>query len=343
MVDDNNMRLGGPFMPPAFNQYSVTPPGPAGGINFWGGSYDPALHLFVSNVNNMFQPMRIILRPDGSFVNSGPLAGLRRFGDADRKLYCGPTPWGQLVAVNMDTGDIVYRKTLGVSEMLPPGMQDTGRPSTGGVALTASGLTFVGGTDDFRFRAFATATGEKLWETRLPSSVTATPITYSGSDGRQYVAVVSTGGGLTGAAVTNDEIVAFALPKMASESSSAAASASSHNGGARAQTAGTQPSPPARAGVSQTSPGGGDSAAGGNGAQAQAADEYPALPPGAGRDLVIRTCSQCHSPESASAEALDEAGWKELVDEMAGKGANASDDEFAQIVKYLVGAFPRTR
>jgi quinoprotein glucose dehydrogenase len=213
LVDDNNMKLGGPFMPIAVNQYSISPPGPAGGINFWGASYDPKLHLFITNTNNMFQPMRLILRPDGSWVNSGPLAGTRRFGDPQRKLLCGPTPWGELVAVNMDTGDIVYRKTLGVSDMLPPGMQDTGRPSSGGVILTASGLTFVGGTDDFRFRAFATATGEKLWETRLPSSIETTPVTYRGADGRQFVAVVSTGGGLTGSEVTNDEIVAFALPK----------------------------------------------------------------------------------------------------------------------------------
>ncbi len=113
----------------------------------------------------------------------------------------------------MDTGDIAYRKTLGVSDMLPPGMQDTGRPSSGGVILTASGLTFVGGTDDFRFRAFATATGDKLWEIKLPSSVETTPITYMGADGRQFVTVVSTGGGLTGSEVTNDEIIAFALPK----------------------------------------------------------------------------------------------------------------------------------
>jgi quinoprotein glucose dehydrogenase len=213
LVDDNNMKLGGPFMPIAFNRYSISPPGPAGGINFWGASYDPKLHLFISNTNNLFQPMRLILRPDGSFVNSGPLAGTRRFGDPDRKLPCGPTPWGELVAVNMDTGDIAYRKTLGVSDMLPPGLQNTGRPSSGGVVLTASGLTFVGGTDDFRFRAFATATGDKLWEIKLPSSIETTPITYMGSDGRQFVTVVSTGGGLTGSEVTNDEIIAFALPK----------------------------------------------------------------------------------------------------------------------------------
>ena len=213
LVDDNNMKLGGPYLPIAFNQYSISPPGPAGGINFWGPSYDPQLHLFVSNTSNIFQPMRIVQRPDGSYANSGPLAGTRRFGDPDRKLLCGPTPWGELVAVNMDTGNIVYRKTLGVSDALPAGLQDTGRPSSGGVVLTASGLTFVGGTDDFRFRAFATATGEKLWEIKLPSSVETTPITYQGADGRQFVTVVSTGGGLTGSQVTNDEIIAFALPK----------------------------------------------------------------------------------------------------------------------------------
>ena len=54
------MKLGGPFMPIAVNQYSISPPGPAGGINFWGPSYDPKLHLFISNTSNMFQPMRLI-------------------------------------------------------------------------------------------------------------------------------------------------------------------------------------------------------------------------------------------------------------------------------------------
>ncbi len=213
MVDDNNFKLGGPYMPIALNRYSISPPGPQGGINFWGASYDPKLHLFVSNTTNLFQPMRLVQRPDGSYINEGPLAGFRRFGDPDRKLLCGPTPWGELVAVNMDTGDIAYRKTLGVTDAFPPGLQDTGRPSTGGVILTASGLTFVGGTDDFRFRAFATGTGEKLWEIKLPSSIEATPATYMGADGRQFVTVVSTGGSLTGSDVTNDEIISFALPK----------------------------------------------------------------------------------------------------------------------------------
>jgi competence protein ComEA len=73
------------------------------------------------------------------------------------------------------------------------------------------------------------------------------------------------------------------------------------------------------------------------------ADEHPALPPGAGRDVMIRVCSQCHSPDVAAEQQLDAAGWKDLVDQMASKGANATDDEFDEIVRYLTDAFPATK
>jgi quinoprotein glucose dehydrogenase len=154
--------------------------------------------------------MRVAKKPDGTYANN---YGVVRFWDPVKKLPCGPTPWGQLVAVNVDTGDVAWRKTLGVTDSFPAGLQDTGRPGLGGTILTAAGLTFVGATDDFRFRAFDTATGDKLWEIKLKASVTATPATYQGSDGRQFVAMSDTGGSQTGSVVTNDEIIAFALPK----------------------------------------------------------------------------------------------------------------------------------
>jgi quinoprotein glucose dehydrogenase len=159
--------------------------------------------------------MRLVQRPDGSWINQGPLAGLRRFGDTERHLLCGPTPWGELVAVNMDTGDIVYDKSLGVSDMLAPQDQNTGRPGGSGAFTTASGLTFVGATDDNRFRAFKTATGEMLWEKKLTSSIEDSPISYRSTDGRQFVAAVATGGGIGTATtdVTGDSVIAFAVPR----------------------------------------------------------------------------------------------------------------------------------
>jgi competence protein ComEA len=70
------------------------------------------------------------------------------------------------------------------------------------------------------------------------------------------------------------------------------------------------------------------------------ADDYKTLPDGAGRDVMVRVCSQCHSPEVAAQQSLDASGWKALVDQMANNGAQATDAEFDTIAKYLTAAFP---
>jgi mono/diheme cytochrome c family protein len=70
------------------------------------------------------------------------------------------------------------------------------------------------------------------------------------------------------------------------------------------------------------------------------ADDYKSLPDGAGRDVTVRVCSQCHSPEIAANQKLDAAGWKDLVNQMANNGAQATDAEFDTITKYLAASFP---
>lgn len=70
------------------------------------------------------------------------------------------------------------------------------------------------------------------------------------------------------------------------------------------------------------------------------ADDFKALPAGPGRDVMVRVCAQCHSPEIAAQQTLDAQGWKALVDQMANNGANATDVEFDTIAKYLAAAFP---
>jgi quinoprotein glucose dehydrogenase len=212
LVDDNDMYLAPvPYTPPKLNRYSVGLPGTQGGVNFYGPAYDPERGILVANVNNLAQPMRIVQNPDGSYVNSGPLAGTRRFWDADKRLPCNPTPWGELVGVDVNTGKIAWRTTLGITEAFPPEMQATGRPGSGGAITTASGLTFVGATDDARFRAFDTKTGKLVWETRLPAAGYATPITYE-VKGKQYLAIVATGGNSVGARLLGDGLHVFALP-----------------------------------------------------------------------------------------------------------------------------------
>jgi len=76
------------------------------------------------------------------------------------------------------------------------------------------------------------------------------------------------------------------------------------------------------------------------GAPALAQDDYKSLPPGPGRDVMVRVCAQCHSPEIAAHQNLDTQGWKDLVNQMANNGANATDAEFDTIAKYLAVTFP---
>jgi quinoprotein glucose dehydrogenase len=310
-VDSNNMLLAEvPYTPTALNRYTVTLPGTQGGVNYYGGAYDPALGLFIANVNNLGQPMRVIRNPDGSYSNSGPLAGTVRFWNPSDHLPCTPTPWGQLVAVNVNTGKIAWRTTLGVTDSLPPGKQNTGRPGLGGAIVTAGGLTFIGATDDARFRAFETKTGKEIWTVKLPASAEATPITYADAKGQQYVAVVATGGFGIGAALAGDSLVVFSL--------------TGESTGTLAALAKPQSAAPAANAV----------------ASVPSASSH--LPPGPGHDLTVRVCSVCHSPDLAAGQHLSAQEWNSLVQNMSARGAVATDAEFDQITDYLARSFPRS-
>jgi quinoprotein glucose dehydrogenase len=90
-------------------------------------------------------------------------------------------------------------------------MRETGRIGAGGPIVTRSGLTFIGAVDDGRIRAFETRTGVELWAAQLPGDNYGTPMTYRGADGKQYIAVVATGG-FAFSPVTSDELVVYSLP-----------------------------------------------------------------------------------------------------------------------------------
>jgi quinoprotein glucose dehydrogenase len=128
-------------------------------------------------------------------------------------MPCNQPPWGELVAVNVNTGDIAWRVPIGITDSLPAGKQNTGRPGMGGSISTATGLVFVGYSDDSRFRALDGKTGKELWTVKLSASAESVPSTYLGRDGVQYVVVAATGGALGGAPLLSDEVTAFRLKK----------------------------------------------------------------------------------------------------------------------------------
>jgi quinoprotein glucose dehydrogenase len=217
----------GPYAPPTFNHSRVIFPSEIGGANWGGGSFNPKLGYLFINVSDLGQlngvkdPASGPIDPavvagtnvqggrTGPYGNSGPSG---RFRDNITHMFCNQPPWGELVAVNVNTGDIAWRVPLGITDTLPPEKQNTGRPSQGGSIATASGLIFIGAADDNRFRAFDAQNGKELWSAKLNASAESVPSTYLGKDGGQYVVVAGTGGGDAGAPVTSDEITAFRLP-----------------------------------------------------------------------------------------------------------------------------------
>jgi quinoprotein glucose dehydrogenase len=121
--------------------------------------------------------------------------GYHRFLDPDGYPAVAP-PWGTLNAINLNTGEYAWKIPLGEY----PGLSykelggNTGTENYGGPVVTAGGLVFIAATNfDRKFRAFDKKTGKLLWETTLPFSGNATPITYE-IDGRQYVVIYANGG-----------------------------------------------------------------------------------------------------------------------------------------------------
>ena len=81
--------------------------------------------------------------------------------------------------------------------------------SFGGPLTTAGGVTFIAAGQDDHIRAYSTASGEVLWEAKLPAGGQAAPMSYR-YQGRQYLVIAA--GGRGGIGTAGDYIVAFALP-----------------------------------------------------------------------------------------------------------------------------------
>jgi quinoprotein glucose dehydrogenase len=138
--------------------------------------------------------------------------GYHRFYDPDGYPAVLP-PWGTLNAINLNTGEYVWKIPLGeYPELAAKGLKNTGTENYGGPLVTAGGLLFIAATNfDKKFRAFDKSTGSLLWETTLPFSANTTPASYE-VDGRQFV-VIAAGGGKDPKSKSGGVYVAFVLKK----------------------------------------------------------------------------------------------------------------------------------
>ena len=210
----------GIFTPPSLRG-TVMYPGNGSGTNWGSVAYDPEREWLVLPTSRFATLVQLVPRDslegeralaDASGMDfefgeqrQTPYAMKRRTLLSSTGVPCNTPPWGMLAAVDLATGEVRWEVPIGEYDG-----QTIGLPNSGGPMVTAGGLVFLGATMDNRLRAFDIESGEVLWNTELPLSAIATPMTYALA-GKQYVVVAVGGHGKMGLP-TGDYVMAFALP-----------------------------------------------------------------------------------------------------------------------------------
>ena len=236
-VKFHKLRYEGRFTPPSL-QGSLQYPGFAGGVNWGSISIDPERQLAIVNSNRLPTMSRLItpeevaargMKPAGAGVHISPeavRAGVPQQGAhfgvlngtflSPLTIPCLQPPMGQISAIDLRTHRIAWQRPLGTADRMGPMGIAThlplpfGLPTVGGSITTSGGLTFIASTPDHRIHAIETATGKLLWQADLPANGNATPMSYIGADGRQYV-VIAAGGSAALASNEKNVLVAFAV------------------------------------------------------------------------------------------------------------------------------------
>lgn len=218
-------RADGLYTPPTVGGTLIYP-FTGGGANWGGLAFDASRDVVYVNTSSAIHIVKLIPQKDFAAARraepdkeispqAGTPYGMRRVvAVSPLGMPCNPPPWGQLHAIDMHDGHVIWSVPLGTTEDLAPLSQyllgKTGTPNFGGPIATASGLVFIGATLDNYLRAFDAKTGRELWRGRLPAGGQATPMTYLWH-GRQYV-VIAAGGHAKSNTKRGDQVIAFALP-----------------------------------------------------------------------------------------------------------------------------------
>ncbi len=216
-------RNDGLFTPPS-TQGTLVFPMTGGGVNWGGAAFDPVNQILYANATHAVHIVKLMPRseaegfkpPSGTDFGSqrgAPFAISRAVAMSPLGLLCNKPPWGEMVALDLKAGKILWHSTVGTSEDLAPlGLAfHWGTPLLSGVAITAGGLIFTGAADAY-LRAFDARSGAELWQGRLPVPGVANPMTYLWK-GEQYVAIAAGGHSEIGTSL-GDSMVAFRLTRQ---------------------------------------------------------------------------------------------------------------------------------
>ena len=162
----------GPFTPWKYREAGATTPmsivfpGGLGGPNWGGTASDPTLGYVYVATQDVGALGFVRKAREGAAVPYEKATPGRAGFDVlmgEESWPCQKPPWGSLIAVNAANGEFAWRVPLGITERLPSGKQNTGRPVLAGPIATRGGVLFIASTDDNRFRALDSRTGRQLW------------------------------------------------------------------------------------------------------------------------------------------------------------------------------------
>jgi PQQ-dependent dehydrogenase (methanol/ethanol family) len=162
-------------------------PGANGGVEWSPMSINPKLRMAYAA--NLHQPMTY-------HVEEVPYPGGKLWLGGAFKTIPSEQQWGQLAAVNIDTGKVVWKVK-------------TPQPLMGGTLATAGDVVFNGEGNGW-FRAFDARTGKELWKFNVGAGANSPPVSYM-VNGKQYVAV-SAGGNTQLDFKRGNSLFVFALP-----------------------------------------------------------------------------------------------------------------------------------
>jgi quinoprotein glucose dehydrogenase len=227
------LRYEGRYTPPS-TQGTLVHPGNFGVFNWGGIAVDPVRQVAFTTPTYLAFTSQLVPRPDDTSLivqDGGPpegaLPALNENLGAPFAVKMGPftsalglpcqaPPWGFIAGVDLVSGEVVWQHRNGtVRDVAPiPLPFRMGVPNLGGPLITAGGVAFLSGTIDNYVRAYNLTTGDQLWQGRLPAGGQATPMSYTGRDGRQYIVVAAGGHGSLGTKA-GDSVIAYALPGVA--------------------------------------------------------------------------------------------------------------------------------
>lgn len=222
----DNLTYEGMYTPPTTKgEGTLTYPDSAGGVQWGGVAFDPQKQIAIVNTSHIVQYVKLYSREDydnadkdsgnesGFAPQEGAPYGMRLLVASNwLGMPCWQPPFGEIVALDMHTGDVKWRRPVGASQQYGFFMPESwGSPTIGGPAVTAGGVIFIGASMDAKVRAYSVESGEELWSDQAEAPAVANPSVYE-YKGRQYVAFVAGGNTILKDQV-GDQVVVYALPE----------------------------------------------------------------------------------------------------------------------------------